>query len=286
MSYPIILNSTNVTGTGRLEYIFPSAVKFGADDEIAIQSISLYNSIFNIEAVRGNNMITATFNALVPETAVFKFDDGFYDVPSINSFIQQQCMANKWYMLDGAAEESTTNHIYFLELLINSNLYGVQLNSYALPTAANAATLGYSKPAGATWDFPATNQSMQLTITTESFGNLIGFNTGIYPATIQTTTQNILNVKSPQISPVNSIIVGCNLISSPLAVPSHLFYALAIDAGFGSMIKEKAGSPAFNKIAAGHYGRIIIDLLDQNFSNLRINDKEMVIVLSVRLKQK
>lgn len=286
MSSTIILNSTHATSTGRFEYIFPSAVKFGADDEIALQSMSIYNSVFNVEAQRGNNKITVTFNALVPETADFVLDDGFYDVNAINSFIQHQCIARKWYMLNGDAAESTTKGVYFLDLLTNPSVYGVQLNTYVLPTEANAAALGYTKPEGATWDFPIADQTMQVEILTASFGNLIGFKTGTYPATIQSTDQNILSVKTPQISPVNSIILACNLINSPYSVPNSIFYSLPINTSFGGMINHASSSPIYNKIAAGGYSRIVVDMLDQHFSNLRIHDTELVLVLSLRAKQK
>ena len=132
MSSTIILNSTHATSTGRFEYTFPNAVKFGADDEIALQSMSIYNSVFNVEAQRGNNKITVTFNDLVPETADFVLDDGFYDVNAINSFIQHQCIARKWYMLNGDAAESTTKGVYFLDLLTNPSVHGVQLNTYVV----------------------------------------------------------------------------------------------------------------------------------------------------------
>ena len=285
MSNTIILNSTNATNqSGRFEYVLPATTKFGADDEIALQSISLYNSVFNVEAQRGNNQITVTWNALAPETTTFTFADGFYDVDGLNFAIQQECIKKKWYMLDGDEELDTTKYVYFLELVTNPTQYGCQLNSYVIPTSANATTLGYIKPTGATWNFPVADQTPQLTISTSAFGSLIGFNAGTFPASIQSSTQNILSTKTPQIAPVNSIVIGCNLINSPFSIPNHLFYSIPITTKFGGLINHASSSPIFNKIASGSYSKIVIDLYDQLFSSLRIHDTEVVIVLSIKKK--
>lgn len=281
MSNTIILNSSNATNvSGRFEYILPSASRFGADDQVALQSISLYNSVFNIEAQRGNNKITLIWNALVQETADITIDDGFYDVDGLNFLIQQECIKRKGYMLDGDELLETTKYVYFLELRTDATRYGCQLDAHALPTNEDT----YTKPALATWNLPATDATPQLTIPTLAFGNLIGFNTGTFPATIETTTQNMLSVRTPQIVPVNSIVIGCNLINSPFSVPNHLFYSIPITNKFGGLINHASSSPIFNYISAGHYSKIVIDLYDQHFNSLRIHDNEVVIVLNIKKK--
>ena len=76
----------------------------------------------------------------------------------------------------------------FFEMVLNSVQYSTQLNSYYLPTSSDATTLGYTKPSAATWSFPATNQTPQITFNS-TFGNLIGFNAQTYPATVLATNQ-------------------------------------------------------------------------------------------------
>lgn len=285
MAQTIIFNSTNATShSGRFEYVLPATTKFSAEDEVALQSISIYNSVFNVEAQRGNNQITIVWNALVPEQTTLTLADGFYDVNGLNHAIQLECLKRKWYMLDGDEQLDTTKAVYGIELATNPIEYGVLLRAFVLPTAANATTLGYTKPTGATWDFPTSDQTPQLIILTAVFGNLIGFNAGTYPATIQSTRQDITSTKTPQIAPVNSIVIGCNLINSSFSIPNHLFYSIPITTKFGGLINHASSSPIFNKIASGNYSKIVIDLYDQHFSSLRIHDNEVVIVLSIKKK--
>ena len=99
----------------------------------------------------------------------------------------------------------------------------MQLNSYYLPTNANAIPLGYTKPSGATWSYPISNQTPQLTFNS-AFGNLIGFSAQTYPASIQSTNQSIVSTQTPIISPVNSYVLTCNLINSRYLIPSNTFF--------------------------------------------------------------
>jgi hypothetical protein len=69
---------------------------------------------------------------------------------------------------------SAGNYMYFAEITTNSQRYAISLNLYAVPTSAQATTLGYSQPSVASWSFPAsTATTPQLTFNT-AFGNLIG----------------------------------------------------------------------------------------------------------------
>ena len=66
-----------------------------------------------------------------------------------------------------------SNVLYYVELAISNARYSVQLNPCTIPTEAQTTALGYSKPSGATWSFPAT-QSTPLLEFNQAFGNLIG----------------------------------------------------------------------------------------------------------------
>jgi hypothetical protein len=54
--------------------------------------------------------------------------------------------------------------VYFVEILENASLYKIQLNLYAIPTAAQATTLSYTIPSGASWSSPTTSETPTLTI--------------------------------------------------------------------------------------------------------------------------
>lgn len=272
----IVLNSTNrvANSTNRFEYNLPSATKFGAGDEVSLQSISIFNSIFNVESLRGNNSFSIIWNGATPVTYNFTLPDGFYDVGALNSFIQQQCVLNKLYMISG------TNFVYFVELTENSVQYSVQLNSYAIPTSAQATAKGWTMPAGVTWSFPTTAQTPQMTITS-AFGKLIGFNAGTYPSAIQATDIQILSAVTPQISTVNSIVIGCNLVHSPYSNVPNVMYAIPIKTVFGGQIVATNTNTKGNKIAPGLYSKVVIELYDQEYTTLRIRDFDVTILLSI-----
>ena len=277
----IILNAGNKVPntTNRYLYRFPSAVKFSKEDTIALQSISIYNSFFNIEQSRNNNRFNITWNANTSVTHNFLIPDSFMDVEGINAYIQQQCLLNNLYMLDADGK-----NWFFIELQIHPTTYGVQLRIYPLPTEADANEFGLVIPTGANWTLPTTKKTPQFTFDQEAFGDLIGFKVGTYPVQVLTTDTQILNTHTPQISPVNSILLGINLINSPFSIPSSLFFALPVNAKFGGMIINQNGNPIFNQICAGVYSNIVIELYDQHFNPLRMNDDEITLLLNIVMK--
>jgi hypothetical protein len=169
----IILNSSNYVANSGNQFsinLRGSGVKFNSGDRIAVAGIAVYNSTFNVQAYRGNNVLQIIWLGV---TYTFTFPDGFYDASSINAFIQQQCILNNLYM---TANNGAT-YIYFVEVTTNAVRYAISMNVYPIPTSAQATILGYSQPSGATWVFPGTASSPQF-ILTSAFGALVGQNPG------------------------------------------------------------------------------------------------------------
>ena len=96
----------------------------------------------------------------------------------------------------------------FFEIVQNSVRYALKLNSYYIPTNGNASTIGYTKPSGAAWSYPITNQTPQAQT---------------YPSTIQSTNQSIVSTQTPVISSVNSYVLTYNLLNSRYSIPSNTF---------------------------------------------------------------
>ena len=280
MSSTIILNSTNRSSTNRsrYEYLFPSTVKFPKGSKIALQSFSMFNAIFNIEAQRGNNQVKLIWNADTAVEYTFTFDDGFYSISDFNYAFQHKCILNDLYMIDADG-----NFVFFVEFLPNAVLYASEIDCTALPTSAEATSLGYTIPSGASWSHPVTAKSPQLEILTTAFGSLFGMVPATYPPTILSTNSQHLSTIEIQISPVNSILLGCNLVSSQYSNPSHLFYSIPLTAGAGSMITHNSSSVIMNNISPGSYSKIAIDFYSQDFNALRFHDSEIVLVLQIIL---
>lgn len=271
----LILNSSNyvVGTTNTFIYSLPSSVNF-KKSKVGIATVAVYNSSFNITSQRGNNTVNLVWNANTNVSYTFTFPSGYYSINEINAFLQSKMYENNLYCLSG------TKVIYFFEIVQNSIRYSVQLNSYFLPTSANATTLGYTLPPGASWAFPTASQTPQLTFGA-TFGTLIGFGPQTYPATIQTTSQSKVSETTPQISTVDSYILTCNLINSRYSIPQNVFFSLPLTGALGSLITYNASSLIMSDIAPNNYNQIVIKFYDQLFNVLQMNDFDICIQLVI-----
>ena len=274
----LVINSSNyVEGSiNTFSYTLPQSVRFTNKSKVGVASLSLYNSTFNITSARGNNTITFIWNVAVPTTEIFTIPDGYYSVSDLNYFLQQKMIEKTFYM----KANNSTNNVYFYEIVQNSVMYGIQLNSYYIPTSAQASSLGYTKPTEATWSFPATYQTPQLTFGT-AFGNLIGFDSQTYPSTIQATNKSIVSTKTPNISPVDSYTITCNLINSKYSIPSNVLFSLPLSGSIGTLITHSTGEIIYSDIAPNIYSNIVIQFFDQLFGKLDLKDKEIVLTLAI-----
>lgn len=274
----IIINSSNLVSgtTNTYQYNFPTSVQFKDGAEVGVSQISMYNSSFNVSVSRSNNTITLIWNAATPTTYTFTLPDGYYSVADLNSFLQQQCILNNLYVTN-----STGNYVYFAEFQTNAVRYAVSTNLYPIPTAAQATTLGYTIPSGATWTFPAAAACPQLTITT-GFGALIGLSAGNYPTSATTTTavQQISNI-TPNINPVNSYVLTCNLVNSNVSIPPTILFSIPINAGIGEQLNFNPSQIVFNRIAPNVYSFIRIQVLDQLLNPTALNDTNLVLILAI-----
>ena len=275
----IIINSSNyVQGSGnQFSVQFPTPQKFNAGDRIAVASCAIYNSTFNITASRGNNKITIIWNGATQQSYTFTFPDGYYSASDMNAFIQQQCILNNLYM----TTNNGSTYVYFVEITTNSVRYAISLNIYVLPTSAQATTLGYSLPSGATWSLPTSAQTPQVTINT-AFGALIGQNAGTYPSTISATSVQTVSSITPIISPVDSYIICCNLISSKLTNPTDVLFSLPLNASLGQLINVSPSQFLMVDIDPNVYSNITISFYDQLFNKLQMNDRDIVVSLAIQ----
>ena len=343
----VILNSLNYVpgSTNTFSYTLPQSTKFADGAKVGLAGLSIYNSTFNITALRGNNQLTYTWNAPVTTgastsgstasgataivltnttnlsvgqsisatgiptgttitaintssntitisqatTAIiatastitlnnsvyyWTIPDGYYSVSDINYWIQSQFIANKLYCTN------TAGNVYFFDFVQNSVRYSVQADSYYIPTSSGATTLGYTAASGASWSFPSANQTPQMSWNS-IFGSLIGQVAQTFPSTVFATNQSTLSTITPIISPVNSYILTCSLINSKYSLPSDTFFTVPITGAIGSLITYTASTIVMSNIAPNIYSNIIIKLFDQNWNQLQLIDKEVVITLCI-----
>ena len=273
----IILNSTNIvpnSGNSNFIYNFPAGGTQFKNDEIALSNISMYYSWFNINQALYNNNV---FNYIwLGTTYVVTIPDGNYQIKELNDYLQWVMIQNGHYLVDGGG-----NYVYYLELILNVSRYAVEFIASPIPTALPS---GWSNPAGLVFPATATTPQIQI-LSTNNFYKIIGFNAGTYPTPTQSTIYSKLSDTAPQVSPINSIIMECNLINNNLALPSKLLYSFTIqNVAFGDVLNISVPEFSWNDIADGFYDRIQIELKDQNLNSIQINDSQIVILLCIKKK--
>lgn len=277
--FPILFTATNLIPdqfNNKYSFDFPQGgVKLDRSSKIALASIQMPNSIFNISAAYGNN----TFSVIIPvgagsTTLNITLPDGNYGVSDINSYIQ-------WYLINTAANyyliDSSGNNVFYIELVENAPRYAVQLNEFAIPTALPA---GWSNPGG--WALPTTTRTPQLVVS-GGFATLIGFNAGTFPSPTQTTNYSKISDFTPTVNTVSSVIVLCSLITNNYSIPSNNM-AVFTFAGvtFGDLLNYLP--PQYSWVSAKHgvHTSIQIRFVDQNLNDVMFEDKlsAMMLVMS------
>lgn len=284
----LIINGNNLLAQGndnsRFVYTFPSGGATFQDDEIAVSNISIYYSWRNISAALGNNTFSYVwYSGAIPTatTVNITIPDGSYTIAQLNSYLQSVMIANSHYLITASG-----SYVYYLELVENPTAYAVQFNSYALLTAAQAAALSYTSPVG--WPgFVNVNITPQIIIPATNIRYILGFNTGTYPSPTQATNYSKISDFTPQVSPTQSVLISCSLVNNPYAVPSNIIYSFApTGTEYGSLIQPQISNFIWNEISPGTYQSFYLQFLDQNFNSLSLVDTNLVIVLSIRHRDK
>jgi hypothetical protein len=275
MPKTIVINSSNyvIGSKNRYEYRLPQTSYFPAGSGIGVSNIAIYNSIQNINEKRGNNLLT--LNWLGTEYT-FKIENGYYSVSDLNHYLQNQCILNGLYL----TKNSGADNFYFIELVINSIRYSTSLNIYVIPTDAQASSLGYTKPSNATWSYPVSPETPSITFG-QQFGNLIGQTFGTFPPTLQSSNIQYLSTQTPVISPVDSLILTCNLINSKYSIPSNILFTVPISSALGSLIQVNISSIVYNTILPQNFSSISITIYDQLFNAVELQDTEMTLTLVI-----
>lgn len=277
----LIINSTNYVANSNntFTYTFPHNPRF-KDEQIAVSSLSMYNSIFNIEAIRGNNTFRIVLNFATPVNLDIVFPDGFYSVEDMQFYIEQKMIENGYYCVD-----STGKNEYFFHLYTNSVYYNINAVCEAIPTSAQASAKSWTQGVGATWTYPVTAKTSQFTTFSNTWGDLIGYLASTtLPATPQTTIQTFSSTNTPNIQPINSLILRCNLLNSQHSIPNDILFTQPINTAFGNMIQSGNHPYIWHDIASNSYSNITITFNDQLFNPVILKDSAITLTIAIRNK--
>ena len=281
MSNCLVLNSSNVIGRDNniYKYNFINGMfTIPEGSEIALSSITMPYSWFNITTVYNNNTFQIIWYGTTATTYTVVLPNGFYLISDINNYLESFMILNSLYLI----VSSTGNYIFYVQLFTSSTYYSNQILSFAVPTTLPS---GYTTPIG--WPgFPVVASTPLMTVLNNNLTKLLGFSAGSYPPVTQSTNYSILsNLLPPVGSPVNSIIVRCSLIDNAVAMPTDILDSFSINASFGSNINYSPNYEKWISVRKGTYSNITITFVDQDFNNIAIVDPNVIITLLIKNKK-
>ena len=302
----LVLNQNNLVQDGNnntLVYQFPNSVTF-SNSEIAIAQITMYYSWFNVTSRLSNNFFTFNWiNAAGTNnytTYTIRIPDGLYEIKDLNYFLQFVCInapslstsiisptpPAPFYLVNSAGD-----NVYFAEWVVNPTAYGIQLNTYNVPTALPA---GWTNPGGTLLPL----QTFNPVITTPAkFNEIVGFATTFSSAQNQNnaspnpgtataykigSTFSYLSTLTPQVQPNANLLVSISNIDNIYANPTSIIYSLAPSVAIGELIVEKPPQFNFNKLLRGTYNELRIQFLGTDLQPVQIKDPNMTILLVIK----
>ncbi len=290
----IVLNQKNIIPDGqnnKLIYKFPNSVQF-KDNFIAVSSVSMYYSWFNITQAYINNTFTYTWTeAAITTTYTINIPDGLYEISTLNDLLQFTFIQNGHFLVNSGGQ-----NVYYAEFILNPSRYAVQLNTYLVPTSL---PVGWSNPGGLVFPTQTFNPSIA---TPANFCFIVGFaptfvsssntNNSFVPPVGSTIisknavgTISYLSTSAPNLQPNSSILFAISNIDNKLAQPTSIIYSLVPSVNVGEIIKETPPQFMWNKLIDGTYNELRLSILGTDLSPIKINDPNMTFLLTIRDKE-
>ena len=309
--FVLVLNESNLVPDGqnnKLVYRFPNSVNL-TNKYIAVSQINMYYSWFNITQAFSNNRLSYTWTAgAVTTTYQILIPDGLYEVAEINSYCQFVMVANGTYYTDGSF------NYYPFQIIVNPTRYSIQINTFCIPTAAQAVAAGFTI-GNPSQSFPTTVQNPVVTFPA-GFSSIVGYTAGfatdaninnVYAPPVPSTkaqnyvtkvdnggnsasasppigTISYLSDLSPNVQPNNSVLFSISNINNPYAQPSSIIYSVSPSVLVGEVIQDRPPNFMWNKLIDGTYNQLQLNILGTNLQPLIINDPNMTILLTIRDK--
>ena len=294
MPYNLILNSSNVIGSSNTQFRYnfiSGALTINEDSEMCVSQIVLPYSFFNINGTYYNN---ATIRYQFPNSGglfdVYNYTlpNGFYQTSDINNALVQYMISQNQYFINS----NTGNNLYYIQILTNTTYYANQIICSPVPTSLPS---GYSLPtAGFNYNstsiasghtgLPSVGYTPKLGFAlTGSCASILGFTpNAYYPPSSQTTSYNVLSTKTPNATPINSIVIRCDMANNACAMPSDVIDSFSPNVAFGSNIVYTPTYEKWISIQGGTYSGMTIVFQDQNFNTIYANDSNVMISLLIR----
>lgn len=272
-SYPIIFNQSNSVNSNTYTYSFGSNVDMN-DMEIALGDLSIYYSWQSINNFYNNNKFSLLFpNGAGMTTYNLTIPNGTYSATDLNNYLKYWFIQNNLYITNNTTGDITV----YAEFQENAPQYSINLVVYPLPTSTPA---GFTN-AGITW--PTTVKTPQFIINNSGFGDIVGFDLATYPVAPAAVVTTSVSTKTPQISPVQSVIVMLDAAYNPYSQDSsciHTFSSKGVQ--YGSLIQTTPPELSWVPMQQGSRQTITLRFVDQTFRPLQIIDTNLTAKLMLR----
>jgi len=292
MVQSIVFNSSHVVaGTNNTKYRFPLAqttlLKNGT--KVALQSLTVPYSFYNISSsIYSNAQFSVTFPCSVAggstKTISITVPDGFYTLTQLNSYLQSIMISNGYYLVSGS------NNVYFAQFIYNTSLYKIEIDLFPVPTALGTYTygttsIGWGATSGSGSGLPATSYTPQVTFPSlGGINSILGFaaNTTL-PATQQTTTQAFTSTSTPNLTPINSLVVFCNVVNNKYSQNNQVIFGFTPNTTFGSnIVVQNNLADSYIDVYEGYYSYIELEFRDQNLNTIQMRDPNLCILMLLK----
>ena len=292
----LVLNQNNIVQNGNnstLVYKFPNSIKL-TDKYIAVSSINMFYSWFNITQALGNNIFYFQWDS-AGAVSTITIPDGLYEISQLNHYLQFWFIENGYYYID-----SNGTNVYMAEFILNVSRYAVQLNTF-YNYDAGSLPVNLSLPASFP-GYPAQRQNPVI-IFPSNFNAIVGYTAGFssnpnilnayVPPSPSTKSQNYvakstigtlsyLSNLAPQVQPNSNVLFSISNINSPYSQPSSVIYSISPAVAVGEQINDVPPNYCWVKLVDGTYSQLTLTLLGNNLQPLTIQDSNMTILLVIR----
>ena len=308
-----LINTSHYVGGNKYEMKFSAGRSLVLDSEsqIALSSISCYNSTFNIRSDWQNNKIIIfsnqfnlaanslvsyskgnsytdpiSGNVIAQKYIQFTIPDGYYDINSLELYFQNQFQNIGLYF---ASVNSESNY-YFMECLTMPQRYKTSINLFPIPTALPS---GFAMASNSCFTLPVAQSTLRLYFPSTTpyyegiYGNLgriFGFNARVILPLDGVTNVESINLSQicPRVSPISTYIVCCNLVQNNLVIPDNLLQQINLGSSLYGGIVPYTAFPQFVSCQSQNTSSIVVTLFDEYLQELQINDPQFSMVLSIK----
>ncbi len=274
-TYPLVINKSHWIGGSTYRYSFGASIEM-TNMSIALEKATVWFSWPNITATKANN----SFSIIHPTTAGtttlnITIPDGGYDISTLNEYLTWKLINLGYYIQNNSTGDQTV----YCKFVVNASTYQVQFVSYPMPTSLPS---GYT--AGPAITFPTSSKGPQLVVSSPAFGNILGFDTGTFPASSPTTITTISSTFTPTVSDVQNVVITLDSCFNPFSsANSKVIHSFSpAGASYAQLITSEPKSLSFIPQQSGFRSELTIQLCDQYLQPLNIIDPDSTIILQLR----